>query len=92
MMLTQSQEGVTRDVDGRDKASELPSGTYHVAIHLQGVGLDEEYGFRLENPGGGDRLRLELAQSRNARQPNNPLKLTRRATLSWTLESPAGLA
>lgn len=54
-----SQEGVTRDIDGRDKGSELPSGSYVVSIRLQGVRLDQEYTFRLENPGAGKPLRLD---------------------------------
>lgn len=57
-----SEEGVTRDIDGRDKASELPSGTYQVKIRLQGVNLDQEYEFRLENPGAGRTLQVERAQ------------------------------
>ena len=57
-----SQEGITRDIDGRDKASELPSGSYIVTIRLQGVGIDQEYLFRLENPGAGSPLQLKPAE------------------------------
>jgi hypothetical protein len=53
-----SQEGITRDADGKDKASELPSGSYLVTIRLQGVGIDQDYRFRLENLGAGRDLQL----------------------------------
>ena len=56
-----SQEGITRDIDGRDKATELPSGSYRVTIRLQGVNLDQEYEFCLENPGAGQPLQVDRA-------------------------------
>ena len=54
-----SQEGLTRDLDGRDVASEIPPGKYSVTVLLQGIGIDRTYLFELINPGAGATLVLK---------------------------------
>ncbi len=54
-----SQEGLIRDLDGRDKQSEIPPGKYTVNVLLQGVGIDTVYSFELHNPGPGANLILK---------------------------------
>ena len=54
-----SQEGFTRDPDGRDNPSEIPPGKYAVNVLLQGVGINSTYSFELVNPGIGAKLILK---------------------------------
>ena len=54
-----TREGLRSTPDGRSARYQIPPGSYDLEVHLLGVGVNEKYGFRLENTGAGHTLALE---------------------------------
>ena len=57
-----TREGMRSTSDGRTERFAVPPGSYTLKVHLSGIGIDDMYHFKLENPGSGKPLELSPAK------------------------------